>query len=154
MAVRRKNFHTKKKGTDDVVILDVNGGDGFEEDGIKGASFRCNSKIPGMVLVDFISEMDEDDPKSMGIGLTSFFEAAVDENVMADFFAYVRDKKNGVELDDLAEMAGWLAEQYTGGNPTVQSQPSSDGSAQSGLGSEDVPSELGSISQPSMASNL
>lgn len=139
--MRRKNFSTKKQGTDDVVVLDVNEGEP------NAKSFPCNSRIPGMVLVDFISMMDEDDPSSMGRGLSAFFDAAIQENHVEAFKTYTRDPKNQVEVEDLAEMAGWLAEQYAGGNPTVLSQGSSAGSAPTGPGSEDVPSELASISQ-------
>lgn len=127
MAIRRRNFSTKKAGTDDVIILDVN----------EDTSFKCQSKIPGMILVDFIAEMDEDNPKSMGEGLKSFFKAALGESHEA-FLEYTRDPNNEVELEDLAEMAGWLAEQYSGGNPTVLSQPSSAGSESSGHGNADV----------------
>lgn len=142
MAMRRRNFNTKKKGTDDVVVLDING-----DDPELARSFPCNSKIPGMVLVDFISEMDEDDPASMGSSLTSFFKASIQKDHYEAFLEYVRTPENEVDLEQLAEMAGWLAEQYTGGNPTEQSSGSSDGLSLSGPGNEDVPSELARISQ-------
>lgn len=127
MAIRRRNFSTKKAGTDDIVMLDVN----------EAISFKCASKIPGMVLVDFIAEMDEDNAQSMGVGLQNFFKHALGENHEA-FLKYVRDPENEVGIDDLSEMAGWLAEQYSDGNPTVLSQPSSDGSTPNGPGSEDA----------------
>lgn len=125
MAIRRRKFNTKKvRAADDVVILDVN-----EE-----FSFKCENSIPGMVLVDFIAEMDEENPSSLGEGLRGFFEAALGANHEA-FLECVRDPKNEVDISDLAEMAGWLAEQYSGENPTEPSVPSSAGSTVSGLGS-------------------
>src|SRR5687768_3096584 len=98
MALRRKNFSTKKKGTDDVVILDVN-----QDDPEFARSWPCQSKIPGMVLVDFIAGMDEDDPAAMGTMLKEFFEAAIKPESHEDFHEYTRDPKNEVEIDDLAE---------------------------------------------------
>lgn len=130
MAIRRKKFNTKKAGSrDDVVILDVN----------DDHSFHCSPTIPGMLLVDFITMMDEDDPKSMGEGLQQFFSAALGDNYDG-FLAVTRDPANEIDINDLSEMAGWLAEQYSDGNPTVLSQLSSGGSEPTGPGSEDAPS--------------
>ena len=131
MAIRRKKFITKKAGTDDVVALDVN-----------DVSFPCNSKIPGMVLVDFISEMDEDNPSAMGKSLTGFLKAAIREDAHEAFFEYCRVPENDVDLDALAEMAGWLAEQYSGENPTAQSPVSSDGLPTTGIPSLETASGL------------
>lgn len=132
MAMRRKKFSTKKAGTDDVVLLEVN-----------DASFRCHSRIPGMVLVDFISGMDEDDPKSMGIMLKSFFEEAMSPEVFAEFNAFTRDPEQDVDLEALSEMAGWLAEQYSGDDsgeaPTGPSPASFDGLDPTGLGLSEQP---------------
>lgn len=124
MAMRRKKFTSQKKtGTDDVVILEVN-----------DQEFRCKSRIPGMVLVDFISQMDEDDPKSMGEALKNFFDESLQPAELERFNAYVRDPENDVDLPLLAEMAGWLAEQLSGELPTGSSQASSDGLDPTGLG--------------------
>jgi hypothetical protein len=130
--MRRKNFSTKKRGTDDVVALDVN-----QDDPESADSFMCQSKIPGMVLVDFISGMDEDDPAAMGAMLKGFFEAAIKPEELERFMAYTRATENEVEIEDLAEMAGWLAEQYSGGNPTELLSASSGGSTPSGPGNVD-----------------
>lgn len=135
MAVRRRKFNTKKAGSrDDVVILDVN----------DDHSFKCASTIPGMLLVDFITMMDEDDPKSMGEGLQQFFTAALGENY-EEFLVVTRDPENEIDINDLSEMAGWLAEQYSDGNPTVLSQLSSGGSDTTGLGNEELVSAGASI---------
>lgn len=127
MTVRRRKFNTKKAGSrDDVVILDVN----------DDHSFKCSSTIPGMLLIDFIAMMDEDDAQSMGLGLQDFFKAALGSNY-EEFLAVTRDPANEIDINDLSEMAGWLAEQYSDGNPTVPSPPSSDGSDATGPGSVD-----------------
>lgn len=129
MAMRRKRFASSRKaGTDDVVVLEVN-----------DQEFKCNSRIPGMVLVDFISDMDEDDPKSMGDSLKNFFKEAIREDELERFNAYVRDPVNDIDLPLLAEMAGWLAEQFSGEPDTGSSQASSGGLEQTGLGSLEPP---------------
>lgn len=124
MAVRRKKFSsTKRVGTDDVVILEVN-----------DQEFRCKSRIPGMVLVDFISQMDEDDPKSMGDSLKGFFNEALLPAELDRFNEYIRLPENDIDLEMLAEMAGWLAEQFSGEAPTGPSSASSGGPEATGLG--------------------
>lgn len=139
MSMRRKTFSAKKSGTDDVVILDL------EDPNGNAVSFRCNSKIPGMVLVDFISEMDEDKPAAVGGMLQGLFKHAIAEDEYERFTEYVRDIKNEVDLEMLSEMAGWLAEQYSG-NPTMSSSSSTNGSSTTGFGASDVPAELAAIS--------
>jgi hypothetical protein len=128
MAMRRKKFISKKVGTDDVVILEVN-----------DTEFKCKSRIPGMILVDFISHMDEDDPKSMGDSLRGFFDNTIQEVDLERFNEYVRNPENDIDLEMLAEMAGWLAEQFSGEAPTGSSPASSDGLEQIGLGSLEPP---------------
>lgn len=135
MAMRRKSFSTKKAGTDDVIVLAIN-----------DVEFRCTSKIPGVVLIDFISTMDMDDPKSAGQGITKFLQTAIVEEDWILFDAYIREPENDVDLDLLGEACGWLAEQYTGGNPTEQSPSSSSGSENIG------PTPSATVSEPALTS--
>lgn len=128
MGMRRKEFVTKKAGTDDVVELVVN-----------GTVFPCKSRIPGMVLVDFLSAMDMDDPKTVGDMLKGFFrEAFKDGEVYDRFMSFSRDPDNEIGIEDLSGMAGWIAEQY-GGGPTAGSQGSSGGTDTTSSGPAESP---------------
>lgn len=129
MAMRRKSFSTyKPQGTDDVVILDLNGID-----------FPCQSRIPGIVLVEFISQMDEDKPQMAGSAVINFLQASIMPTSWDAFMAHVRDPQAGVGLEELTEICSWLAEQYTGENPTQSSSGSSAGSQTSGPGPSEQP---------------
>ena len=124
--MRRKKFSTyTDKGSDDVVILDIN-----------DREFKCKSRIPGIVLMRWVSKLDMEDPAAAAGAVEELLRAAIAPDDQDDFFEYVEDPANNVDLQTLSQMAGWLVEQFTG-NPTQQSSDSSPGSRWNGPGSKE-----------------
>lgn len=112
----KKVFSTRKAVSKEPVAFAVNDKD-----------FHCVRAIPGMVLLDFISTVDLDNPASAGGAVTNFFKTAIQPEEWEDFLAYTRDPINEVGIDDLSQIAGWLAEQYMGEIPTTPAENSSAG---------------------------
>lgn len=112
--------------------------DGLEIE-INGRSFPCRPKIAGITILDFTSKMDEEDPVAMSRGLVDFLSACIDPSVEKDWHAFISDPDNDVDIEVLAEIVGYLTEEYTN-RPLPQPEPSSNGPAPSGPGVVDVPS--------------
>lgn len=122
--MRRKRFNThSESGTDDVVILDIN-----------DQEFKCKSRIPGIVLMSWVSKIDMDDPAAAAGAVEEMLKAAIEDHEWDRFYEYISDPVNDVDLKTLSRMTGWLVEQYTG-NPTPPSSDSSDGQRWNGRGS-------------------
>lgn len=56
-----------------------------------------------------------------------FFDAALQPQARDRFWALIEDDDEGVPLDTLVEIAGWLAEVYAGDRPTGETSSSSSG---------------------------
>lgn len=81
---------------------------------INGKAFRLVASLPGDVLLDFLSQADEENPSTMAAALRSLFAAAVHPDDYESFSAFIRDPENNVTLDVLAEIAGYIAEKLSG----------------------------------------
>lgn len=129
VAMRRKKFSTRGNvGSDDVVILELN-----------DREFKCKSRIPGIVLMRWVSHIDQDDPAKSAGAVEELMRQSIAPDDVDDFFEYIEDPVNDVDIKTLSQMAGWVVEQLTG-NPTQESSDSSSGSRWSGPGSKDEPS--------------
>ena len=112
----RKSF--KGYVSPEVVEFDLeppNGGHTFTVRGVP--------MIPGSVLLDFLSDTKGDDPGSLAAAINSILKAAVVPEQWDEFRAYTDNPENGISLEILSEMAGYLAESYSG-RPTSPSAPS------------------------------
>lgn len=85
-----------------------------EEFDINGEVFHFSPNIPGAVLVDFLSEADEDNPAAMAGVVNNLLEAAIIADDIDRFNTFIRDPKNNVDLELLAELCGFIAEQSSG----------------------------------------
>lgn len=94
-----------------------------EENGfdINGEPFRLNKSVPGVVLLDFLAGASEDDAAAMSKVLTSLFKEAIHDDDYERFLAFIGEKKNNVDLETLAEIAGYLAEKLSGSGKATQS---------------------------------
>lgn len=123
MAMRRRSFNTfSEAGSDDILVLEIN-----------DQAFKCKSRIPGMVLMRWVSKIDMDDPATAGEAIEVLLRQAIAPDDWDRFDAYVTDARNNVDLKTLGEIIGWLTEQYTG-TPTQQPSGSSSGSRPNGPG--------------------
>lgn len=82
---------------------------------IDSESFRLANSVPGDVLLDFLSQADAEKPASMAETLRGLLSYAIHEDDKERFYAYIREPKNNVSLDVLAEIAGYAADVLSGG---------------------------------------
>lgn len=100
---RRKSFTTKPAVADDNVEIEIN-----------GTVFPCTDIIPGQVMLDFLAQMDMDDPASLAKSLDALFAAALMPEHLEAWKAFTRDPVNRIDIEKLSEIAGWLAEEFSG----------------------------------------
>lgn len=86
----------------------------LEEFDINGEVFHFNPNLPGQVLVEFMAEMESDDPSSLAKVVTRLFEAAIVPDDQERFFAFTRSVENNVSLEMLSEICGYIAEASSG----------------------------------------
>ena len=87
---------------------------GLQEFDINGVVFQFSPDIPGAILLDFMSKVDEDDPAAMVGVINSLLDSTLPPDELTRFNAYVRDPKNNVTLEMLAEICGFVAETASG----------------------------------------
>ena len=118
-ATKRRSFkgYTAKKGIE-FDLVPPNGGQTLVIRGIP--------MIPGSVLLDFLSGVNEDDPGGMARTIMHMIQSAVVPEQWDEFREFIDDPKNGVGLSMLSEIAGYLAESYSV-RPTLPQEPSSTG---------------------------
>jgi len=101
---------TKKfKGyvSDDPIVIELESPEG------ESATFKCRRAVAGSMLLDFLSEASESDPASMAKAVFGLLQAAVEPSEWEGFREFVDNPDNGVSLEILSEMAGWVSEQYS-----------------------------------------
>jgi hypothetical protein len=106
----------------------------------------------------FSSVQDEGDgPEAAQTGaemipaVRDFFDAALLPEGRARFWDLINDDDEGIPLDTLVEIAGWLAEVYSGGRPTGTTSGPGSEETSSGDGSPDThsPADIVTYSRPS-----
>ena len=111
---RRKSFSTYAP-TSEPIQIELN-----------DRTFVCLPTLPGAVLLDFTASVAADNPAQMASAISTLIEVSVVPEQRDEWNAYVRDPANNVSIETLAEIAGYLAEEYVS-RPTQPSSPSSDG---------------------------
>lgn len=87
---------------------------------VNGTVFHLNPSIPGDVLLDFVAGVGADDnAKAAGV-IRDLLKAAIVESEYDRWVEFIRNPANGVSLNVLSEVAGFVAEQMSG-NPTDSS---------------------------------
>jgi hypothetical protein len=76
--------------------------------------------VPGAVVLDFLSEADTDNPAKMAATINNLLDSAIVPAELEDWHAYIKDPANNVDLDTLSEIAGYVAEVVSAGNPHQQ----------------------------------
>jgi hypothetical protein len=126
-------------------------------------NFLCRDRIAAGKLMKFaelfssIEEDSEDSAASAKAGaaaipaIRDFFNSALAPEARTRFWDMIDDDEEGIPLDTLVDIAGWLAEVYSGGRPTgTSSEPGSEVTS-SGGGSPATPSPVDTVtySRPS-----
>lgn len=110
----KKSFTTR--APEEVETIDIN-----------GTEFTLNSDIPGDVLLDFITSADEESPAAMAAMVRNLLNAAIAEHELDRWHAFIRDPKNHVTLDVLAEVAGHASEVMSGNGRKKPAELSTNG---------------------------
>jgi hypothetical protein len=118
-------------------------------------NFMCRDRLAAGSLMRFAemfssisSDPDEKNPTDAKDGanaipaIRDFFDSCLMPEARPRFWDMINSEDEGIPLDTLVEIAGWLAEVYSGGRPTgPTSTPTSEGTS-TGAGSPATPSAV------------
>lgn len=90
---------------------------------VNGTEFHLRPSVPGDVLLDFLVEADSDKPAQLAKTIRDLMQAAIVEDELAAWHAFIRDEDNAVDLATLSEIAGYVAEQMSGNDRQPQPVP-------------------------------
>jgi hypothetical protein len=90
-------------------------------DGTRQATFRCRKNVPGSKFLDFMARAEQTENFAAMAGATrEIIETALDDESIVAFWEFADEPDNGINLDTLAEIAGFLAESFVGDRPTAR----------------------------------
>lgn len=78
-----------------------------------GEDFTCVSQLQGKVLLDLVADSSGDDPAKNAQVIDTFFSAVLLDESFTRFSALLKDKEKIVTVETLANITGWLIEEYT-----------------------------------------
>jgi hypothetical protein len=88
-------------------------------DGSRKITVRCKP-VAGSLFLDFMSRAESmENFAAMAIAVKDILNAAIADEDIEAFWAFADDPANGVTLDVLSEISGFLAESFAGDRPTV-----------------------------------
>lgn len=89
-------------------------------DGARTATFRCKPNVPGSKFLDYMARAESvEDFGAMAKAVRDIIDSALTIESQAEFWAFAAEPENGINLDTLAEISGWLAQAFAGNRPTV-----------------------------------
>lgn len=112
---------TKKfKGyvSDDPILIELETPDGSDS-----RTFKCRRAVAGSTILDFLSDTSDSDPSGMARAVFGLLKSAIEPSEWEGFREFVDNPDNGVSLEVLSEIAGWVSEQYAA-RPTEPQSPS------------------------------
>ena len=91
-------------------------------DGQRTLEVLCKPMVPGSVFLDFLSKTSSgtENPSALAGAVWDLFRASVREDHWGEFRAFIDEPANGVSIDLLSEIGGYLSEVYSR-RPTVPS---------------------------------
>jgi len=79
---------------------------------LHGEDFACKPNLQGKALLDMASMSSSADPVVLAQGISLFFSKALQEESYTRFQALL-DSDKIVTIESLAEIAGWLVQEYS-----------------------------------------
>jgi hypothetical protein len=101
-------------------------------DGQNKITIHCIGMLPGSHFLDFMSSISESRPSEMAESIEKLLRTAIQPEDWGVFRSFIDDPANGISMDMLAEITGYLGEMYAK-RPTKSPEPSSDGFGTTGL---------------------
>lgn len=95
-------------------------------DGERKISVRCVGMLPGSRFLDFMSKISDDSPAEMAKAIYELLQAAINPDQWLEFRAFIDNPDNGVSMEMLSEITGYLGELYSN-RPTQPSRLSAAG---------------------------
>lgn len=80
---------------------------------LHGEEFICVPQVQGKLLLELVSESSSSDPAASAGIVTKLFKYVLEDESYERFDALLVDKKKIVSVETLAEITGWLVEEYT-----------------------------------------
>jgi len=91
-------------------------------DGSRKVTIHCKSSLPGSKFLDFMGQaQNNEDFGGLARAVKEILNAAIIDADQAAFWEFCDDAENGIGVNELAEMAGWITEQFAGDRPTLPS---------------------------------
>jgi len=129
-------------------------------------NFHCRDRMSAGTLMKFAEtfanlEDGDENPSSAKQGaaaipaLRDFFNSALMPEGRPRFWAMINSDDEGIPMDTLVEIAGWLAEVYAGDRPTGPTSSGTSGATSTGdasLGSQEQP-DTQTYSRPELTSS-
>ena len=102
-------------------------------DGENRLTVHCIAMLPGSHFLDFMSKIDAEgrNAAEMSGAIEKLLHTAIKPDDWDAFKAFIDEPANGISMDMLAEITGYLGEVFAR-RPTNSSEPSSDGSETTG----------------------
>lgn len=94
---------------------------------LNGAVFPLVPTLPGAVLLDYLSNTNTESPGAMALVVVNLLDSAIAADHLDRWHAFIRDPAQNITLDVLSEVAGYVSEVLSSGNPQSQSLMSSAG---------------------------
>jgi hypothetical protein len=115
---------------------------------VRGAqNFPCRDRLAAgrlMAFAELFSSIEEDasneeqsakEAAKAIPAIRDFFNSSLDPHARDRFWEIINDDDEGIPLDTLVEIAGWLAEVYSGDRPTGEPSSSTSGERSPGAAS-------------------
>jgi len=80
---------------------------------LHGEEFTCVPEIQGKLLLDLVADSSSDDPAKSAAVIDKFFSQVLTDESYERFEALLGDKNRIVTVETLADITGWLVEEYS-----------------------------------------
>jgi hypothetical protein len=81
---------------------------------LHGEEFHCVKQVQGKLMLDLAATSGSEDPSKAAALINTFFKQVLLEESFVRFEALAESKDKIVTVETLAEITGWLVEEYAG----------------------------------------
>lgn len=103
----RKSFKGYAPTEDTVITLE-------SPDGSRKIEVKTVPAVAGSIVLDFMAETTEEDPGTLALAVNKMLRISIVPEDWDEFKAFIDNSENGITLDILSEISGYLAEAFSG----------------------------------------